>query len=407
MRLIKFTRCLRLQIYNGLFEQKSEFLCFNAQTCVFVEAEGKGDGCVIRVGFGFHRDAEYRIALFFDERGESHVFAANGENHLVCELEIGEIRFCVCVESQNLVARHLEFANGAFEVVWAADAELFESPGRGAGDARRDAAHSLCGEEQNVNAQSEAAADASAKVARVFDVGCNSNELLFASVAGFEEFFANVHPVEELLLVHEGYNAVVRAGVAVENLGIDLLHMHVGALRELLEFVELRVAGLVHKEHSVDLQRILAQELFDFLDAADGDLRCCVGIAYGGNDPFGGGTAFRRKIAAFSAFVVEFVFAEIATFSGKVATLAVKAAFCFEAAWTVRKIIAVTAEVCLAPDSATTCRFVVRVFAVELVFVEVWARGASKVTLAIVAKTATAIVIIETHFLDSPWVNSY
>ena len=50
--------------------------------------------------------------------------------------------------------------------------------------------------------------------------------------------------------------------------------------------------------------------------------------------------------------------------------------------------------------------------AVEPVFVKIRARGAAKIALAIVAKTATAVVIVETHFPDSPCfflllVNSY
>ena len=140
--------------------------------------------------------------------------------------------------------------------------------------------------------------DACTQVTRVFDVCRYGDKLLFARIASVEEFFADVHPVEEFLLVHEGDDAVVRAGVAVENLGIDLLHVYMGALGELLEFLELRVAGLVHEEHTVDLERAFVQKLFDFLDATDGDLRGCVGITDCRYEVFLIGTAF-VKIAAF------------------------------------------------------------------------------------------------------------
>jgi hypothetical protein len=50
----------------------------------------------------------------------------------------------------------------------------------------------------------------------------------------------------------------------------------------------------------------------------------------------------------------------------------------------------------------TVYRFLIRVFAVELSLVECGAGCSSEVALAIVTKTATAVVIIETHFLDSP-----
>ena len=43
--------------------------------------------------FGFHRDSEHGVALFFDERGEANVFTADCKNHVVCKVETGKVRF--------------------------------------------------------------------------------------------------------------------------------------------------------------------------------------------------------------------------------------------------------------------------------------------------------------------------
>ena len=132
-------------------------------------------------------------------------------------------------------------------------AELFECPGRCTGDTGRDTAHSLGRNQENVYAEGETAADAGAEVARVFDICRDSDELGLAGVDCVEKFFADVHPVQEFLLVHQGDNAVVRAGVAVENLGIDLLYVDMRAFCEFLQLIKLGVSRLVHKEYAVHL----------------------------------------------------------------------------------------------------------------------------------------------------------
>jgi hypothetical protein len=159
----------------------------------------------------------------------------------------------------------------------------------------------------------------------------------------------------------------------------------------------------VHEEHAVDLKRVLVQEFFDFLDAADGDLRCCISITDCRDNvvlsgaTFVKGCAFCGKVAAFT----EIAFAKVTTFAGK-------------AARAIFEIVSVTAEMRLASDSAafwgalvkiafgTVYRFLIWVFAVEPRLVECGAGCSSEVALAIVSKTATAVVITETHFLDSP-----
>ena len=55
--------------------------------------------------------------------------------------------------------------------------------------------------------------------------------------------------------------------------------MHVGALRKLLQFVELGVARLVHKEHAVDLHGTAFQKVGHFADAANCGLRGAIGVA--------------------------------------------------------------------------------------------------------------------------------
>ena len=67
-------------------------LCFDAQASVFVQAERECDRCIIRMGFGFHRDSEHCIALLFDERGEADIFTTDGEHHVVCKVKTGEVR---------------------------------------------------------------------------------------------------------------------------------------------------------------------------------------------------------------------------------------------------------------------------------------------------------------------------
>jgi hypothetical protein len=159
----------------------------------------------------------------------------------------------------------------------------------------------------------------------------------------------------------------------------------------------------VHEEHSVDLKRVLVQEFFDFLDAADGDLRCRISITDCRDNvvlsgaSFVQGCAFCGKVAAFT----EIAFAKVTTFAGK-------------AARAIFEIVSVTAEMRLASDSAafwgalvkialgTVYRFLIWVLTVKPRLVKCGAGCASEVALAIVSKTATAVVIIETHFLDSP-----
>jgi hypothetical protein len=148
----------------------------------------------------------------------------------------------------------------------------------------------------------------------------------------------------------------------------------------------------VHEEHAVDLKRVLVQEFFDFLDAADGDLRCRISI-----------TDCRDNVVLSGA-----TFVKGCAFCGKVSTFAGKAARA------IFEIVSVTAEMRLASDSAafwgalvkiafgTVYRFLIWVLTVKPRLVKCGAGCASEVALAIVSKTATAVVITETHFLDSP-----
>jgi hypothetical protein len=66
--------------------------------------------------------------------------------------------------------------------------------------------------------------------------------------------------------------------------------VNVGALGELLQFVQLGVAGLVHKEHAMHLERVFGKQFLDFLESADSDLRCGISVAHGGHDVLGART---------------------------------------------------------------------------------------------------------------------
>ena len=91
---------------------------------------------------------------------------------------------------------------------------------------------------------------------------------------------------QKFLFVQQGDYAVVLRRISVQHFGIHLLHVHVGALGELLQVVQLGVAGLVHKENAVDAHGVVCEEAFNFLDSADGYLRSGIGIAYSGHDIF-------------------------------------------------------------------------------------------------------------------------
>jgi hypothetical protein len=117
--------------------------------------------------------------------------------------------------------------------------------------------------------------------------------------------------------------------------------------------------------------------------------------------------AFCGKVATFcafleAAFATKIAFAirvEVTTFAGK-------------AARAIFEIVSVTAEMRLASDSAafwgalvkiafgTVYRFLIWVLTVKPRLVKCGAGCSSEVALAIVTKTATAVVIIETHFVN-------
>ena len=119
--------------------------------------------------------------------------------------------------------------------------------------------------------------------------------------------------------------------------------MHVGALCELLEFIEFRVAGLVHEEYAVDLERVLVQKFFNFLDATDGDLRSCIGI-----------TDCRHEVFLICTALVKFAaFAKIALAFKALRAVAKARTVAVEAARAIGKIVAVATEVCLATDATT------------------------------------------------------
>ena len=67
-------------------------LCYTKPR-IFVKTEREGDGCIVRMRFGFHRNPEYGVALLFNEWRKADVFATDGDDRMVGELEIGEIRF--------------------------------------------------------------------------------------------------------------------------------------------------------------------------------------------------------------------------------------------------------------------------------------------------------------------------
>jgi hypothetical protein len=149
----------------------------------------------------------------------------------------------------------------------------------------------------------------------------------------------------------------------------------------------------VHEEHAVDLERVLVQKFFDFFDATDGDLRGCIGITDGRHEVFLIGAAL-VKFAAFAK--IAFAFKALRAVA-KARTVTV------ETARAIGEIVAVATEVSLASDASTafgSAFWFVRMFAVELRLIECGACCAPKVALAIVTKTATAVVIIETHFVN-------
>ena len=223
--------------------------------------------------FGHHRDTEYGVALLADKRREANVFATNGNHCLVAEFESGEVRFGVGVEAQNLVASELEFTDGRFQVVRAANLHLVECACGRAGHCRCNAAHALGREHQEVYAEGERATDACTQVARVFDVGADGNQLAFAVRLCLEIVLADVFPYEKFLFVEQGDYAMVLLHIAAEHLGIDLLHVHVDALGKFLQLIELGVARLVHKEHAMNLHGAAFQKVGHFADAANRSLR--------------------------------------------------------------------------------------------------------------------------------------
>ena len=177
----------------------------------FVHDDGAGDRDVERGDRAGHGDAEQVVAGFLDEVVEAGALAAEDEDAVGAEVEVGVVGSAALVEAEHPDVGLLHLLEGADEVGDAGDADVLGGAGGGFGDGGGDGRRAALGQEDAVDAGAVGGAEERAEVVGVLDAVEGEEEAVAGVVAeGLrgEEVFDG----EEGALADEGDGSLVSVG---------------------------------------------------------------------------------------------------------------------------------------------------------------------------------------------------
>jgi len=135
----------------------------------FVHDDGSGYGDVERRDLPGHGDAQEVVAGFFDEVVEAGTLAAEDEDAVGVEVEVGVVGGAALVEAEDPDVLLLHLLEGADEVGDAGDADVFGGAGGGLGYRGGDGGGAALGEDDAVYADAIGCAEEGSEVMRVLD----------------------------------------------------------------------------------------------------------------------------------------------------------------------------------------------------------------------------------------------
>jgi hypothetical protein len=174
----------------------------------FVHDDGSGYGDVERRDLSSHGDAQEVVAGFFDEVVEAGALAAEDEDAVGVEVEVGVVGGAALVEAEDPDVLLLHLLEGADEVGDAGDADVLGGSGGGLGHGGGDGGGAALGEDDAVYADAVGCAEERSEVVRVLDaVEGEEESVLFVLFWGQEVFDS-----EELSLADDGQDALMGVG---------------------------------------------------------------------------------------------------------------------------------------------------------------------------------------------------
>ena len=176
----------------------------------FVHDDGAGDGDVERGDRAGHGDAEEVVAGLLDQVVEAGAFAAEDEDAVGAEVEVGVVGGAALVEAEDPDVGLLHLLEGADEVGDAGDADVLGGAGGGFGDGGGDGGGAALGEDDAVDAGAVGGAEEGAEVVGVLDAVEGEEE----AVVGWSGFLRGeqVFDGEEGALADQGEGSLVGVG---------------------------------------------------------------------------------------------------------------------------------------------------------------------------------------------------
>ncbi len=205
------------------------------------------------------------VAGFFDEVVEACAFAAEDQDTVGFEVEVGVVGSAALVEADDPDVLLLHLFEGADEVGDPGDADVLGGPGGGLGYGSGDGRRATLGDDDAVDSGAVGGAEESAEVVGIFDAVEGEEEAVLAVLFGGEEVFDG----EEPALADDGDDALmgVGAGEAGELVtGLDG-EADVGVTAELGYAFETLVATLAGDADVIERAGTGADGLLDGVEA--------------------------------------------------------------------------------------------------------------------------------------------
>ncbi len=174
-----------------------------------VHDDGAGDRDVERGDLARHGDAQQVVAGLLDQVVQAGAFAAEDEDAVGAEVEVGVVGGAALVEAEHPDVGLLHLLQRADEVGDAGDADVLGGSGGGLGDGGGDGGGAAFGQDDAVDAGAVGGAEQRAEVVGVFDAVEGEEEAVCSPV-----FFRGeqVFDGEEGALADHGEGALVGVG---------------------------------------------------------------------------------------------------------------------------------------------------------------------------------------------------
>lgn len=230
-----------------------------------VHDDGSGDGDVERGDLAGHGDAEEVVAGLLDEVVEAGAFASEDEDAVGGEVEVGVVGGAALVETDDPDVGLLHLLEGADEVGYAGDADVFGGPGRRFGDCSGNGGAATLRKNNAVDSDPVGCAEDGTEIVGVFQAVEGEEEAMVAVSGGDEEVFNG----EECPFAKIGDDALMRLGLgnARELIAGFYRDADASGTSQGGEAIELCIATLAGDGDAVEATRTSPDGLFDRMQA--------------------------------------------------------------------------------------------------------------------------------------------